>query len=112
FRFVFQLQVPRMQRVSQCTSSVPLQNRGPKMFALSEIREIRTLAGNQEPTLVVGNTNLVRSPADHRREQVAGTFVSHPDGASAEEAKTPGLNALVELKCESGSKRHRGEPLL
>jgi hypothetical protein len=40
---------------------------------------------------------------------MAGALVCHPDGATAEKAKTLGLNTLFKLKGESGGKRHRGE---
>ena len=82
------------------------------MFAPSEIREVGTLARNQEAAFVVTDANFVGSPADYDREKLAGAFVCHPDGAIAEKAKAPGLNTLFKMEGESGSKRHRGEPLL
>jgi hypothetical protein len=82
------------------------------MFALSVFLEVRTLTKNQEPPVIVADFNLVRLPADHQRNQVAGALLAHSNRAALEEAHTSNLDAFLELKCESGGKRHRSETSL
>jgi hypothetical protein len=82
------------------------------MFALAAFLEVRTLTKSEDPTVIVADFNLVRFPADDQRIHVPGALLTHSNRAALEQARTPDLDGFLELKCESGSKRHRSETSL